>query len=131
MRRRTFLQSSAAAAVTSMVRPTDAVAELAPDWTALRRLVGDRLISIRSPLVKCAKNHGAGSETLFTALKNPYFLSDEPSLTQTLGWVDAWTSRPSLKGVAAINAADVAAAVKFARHFEIAPVIKGGGHSYF
>ncbi len=101
-----------------------------PKWAALRREVGDALIDIRSPLVECAERHGAGADALFAALKNPYYLSDEPSLTQTLGWLDAWTSKPSLKGVAASTAADVAAAIEFARTNHIAPVIKGGGHSY-
>ena len=69
---------------------------------------------------------------LFAALKNPYYVvSDEPSLTQALGWTDAWTSRPSLKGVAATSSDDVAVAIDFARTSGISPVIKGGGHSYF
>jgi len=132
MLRRTFLQSSAAVAAASFLSPRLALAaRLAPHWAALRSRVGDRLINISSPLVACARNRGAGAEALFTALKNPYYLSNEPSLTQTLGWIDAWTSEPSLKGVAAMNAADVAAAIDFARTFRIPPVVKGGGHSYF
>ena len=130
MRRRTFLGSTAAVAATALVRPAFA-AKLGPGWNELRRQVGDRLIDIESPLAECARNHGAGAGELFAKLQNPFFLSDEPSLTQTLGWVDAWTSRPSLKGVAAESAADVAAAVNFARRSGIPPVIKGGGHSYF
>ena len=130
MRRRTFLQSTAAAAALSAFTPALAVAKRAPDWPALRRRIGSRLIDIRSPLVECARHRGAGADALFAALKNPYYLSDEPSLTQTLGWVDAWTSEPSLKGVAAESAADVAAAIHFCRASEIPPVIKGGGHSY-
>lgn len=133
MRRRDFLQSSAAAVAASLLpaAPALAAARGAPDWPALRRKVGDRLIDIRSPLVECARNHGAGADSLFAALKNPYYLSDEPSLTQTLGWTDAWTSEPSLKGVSARSAADVAAAIDFARGSGIPLVIKGGGHSYF
>lgn len=128
MRRRTFLQSAAA---TLLVSPPTLARRAAPDWAQLRRQVGDRLIDIRSPLVECARKHGAGADQLFAALKNPFYLSDEPSLTQTLGWIDAWTSEPSLKGVAAINARDVAAAINFCRRSGIPPVIKGGGHSYF
>jgi FAD/FMN-containing dehydrogenase len=109
----------------------EALAKPPPNWAALRRRLGDRLIDIRSPLVECARNHGAGAQALFAALKNPYYLSDEPSLTQTLGWVDAWTSEPSLKGVAAADAHDVAAAIDFCRSTGIPPVVKGGGHSYF
>ena len=30
-----------------------------------------------------------------SARANPYYRGDEVGLTQTLGWVDAWTSQPS------------------------------------
>lgn len=131
MRRRTFLQTTAAAAAMSAFAPVLAVAKHAPDWAALRRRIGNRLIDIRSPLVECAKHHGAGADALFARLKNPFYLSDEPSLTQTLGWVGAWTSEPSVKGVAAENANDIAAAIDFCRTSGIPLVVKGGGHSYF
>lgn len=132
MNRRTFLASSGAAALLSFTPAARlAAAARPPDWEALRRRVGDRLIDIDSPLIECARNHGAGAASLFARLKNPYYLSDEPSLTQALGWVDAWTSQPSLKGVAAQSAEDVAAAIDFARRTRIPPVVKGGGHSYF
>lgn len=131
MRRRTFLQTTAAAAAMSAFAPVLAVAKHAPDWAALRRRIGNRLIDIRSPLVECAKHHGAGADALFARLKNPFYLSDEPSLTQTLGWVGAWTSEPSVKGVAAENTNDIAAAIDFCRTSGIPLVVKGGGHSYF
>jgi hypothetical protein len=131
MRRRTFLQSGAAAAASLFVPRAALATRTAPNWEALRRQVGERLIDIRSPLVECARTHGAGADALFASLKNPYYLSDEPSLTQTLGWTDAWTSEPSLKGVAAVTASDVAAAIDFCRASGIPPVVKGGGHSYF
>ena len=51
-------------------------------------------------------------------------------MTQTLGWVGAWTSRPSVYAVAAKSTADVVAAVNFARTHSLRLVIKGGGHSY-
>ena len=52
-----------------------------------------------------------------------------PALTQTMGWVDAWTSQPSVYVVAAETASDVAAAVNFARDNNLRLVVKGGGHS--
>jgi FAD/FMN-containing dehydrogenase len=131
MRRRTFLATSAAAA-TVLIDPDSAFAMPdEPEWDALRRQVGDRLIDVRSPLVGTARNNGKGADALFASLKNPYFVSDEPSLTQTLGWIDAWTSQPSLRAVAAESARDVTAAVNFARRSAIPIVVKGGGHSYF
>ncbi|WP_309085729.1 FAD-binding oxidoreductase [Chelativorans sp.] len=88
-------------------------------------------MEVESPLVACAE--GAGSarcEELFRNLKNPYYLGDEPGLTQTLGWVDAWISRPSVYAVAAQTTGDVLAAVNFAREHNLRLVVKGGGHSY-
>ena len=132
MRRRTFLASGAAVAATAVIRPTRALATApAPDWAALKRQLGERLIDTPSPLVELARTGGAGADQLLPTLKNPYLLSDTPGLTQTFGWTDAWTTRPSLKGVAAESASDVAAALSFARGSGIPPVVKGGGHSYF
>jgi FAD/FMN-containing dehydrogenase len=62
--------------------------------------------------------------------KNPYFVADHPGLTQTLGWVDAWFTRPSVFAVAAKDANHVAAAVNFARENDLRLVVKGGGYSY-
>ena len=62
--------------------------------------------------------------------KNPYYLGDEVGLTQSLGWVGAWTSRPSVYAVAAKTTQDVVAAVNFARTNNLRLVVKGGGHSY-
>lgn len=57
-------------------------------------------------------------------------LPDEVGLTQTLGWVDGWTSRPSVYAVAARTTDDVVAAINFAREHNLRLVLKGGGHSY-
>jgi FAD/FMN-containing dehydrogenase len=86
---------------------------------------------VESPLAACI---GAPESTtcahVFDGLQNPYYLGDEVGLTQTLGWVDAWTSRPSVYAVAARTTDDVVAAVNFARAHNLRLVIKGGGHSY-
>ena len=67
---------------------------------------------------------------MFKDLKNPYYLGDEIGLTQSLGWVDAWTSSPSVYAVAARTTEDIVAAVNFAREHNLRVVVKGGGHSY-
>ena len=72
----------------------------------------------------------AACTELFKELKNPYYIGDQPALTQTSGWLDAWTSTPSVYAVAAAENADIVAAVNFAREHHLRLVVKGGGHSY-
>ena len=86
---------------------------------------------MRSPLADCVGGTpDANCEQLFKELKNPYYLGDEVGLTQSLGWVGAWTSEPSVYAVAAKTTQDVVAAVNFARTNNLRLVVKGGGHSY-
>ena len=77
-----------------------------------------------------SSSQSADCKTLFANLKNPYYIGDSPGITQTLGWVDAWATKPSVYAVAARNADDIAAAVDFARDNNLRLVVKGGGHSY-
>jgi FAD/FMN-containing dehydrogenase len=123
--------SAAATPPPTRVRPGDPAWPSDESWDQLGRDVGGRLIKVRSPLAACA---GASSEAdcaqVFKELKNPYYLGDEVGLTQSLGWVGAWTSQPSVYAVAAKTTADVIAAVNFARKNNLRLVVKGGGHSY-
>ncbi|MFO1081289.1 MAG: FAD-binding oxidoreductase [Reyranellaceae bacterium] len=111
------------------VRPSDADWPSAERWRALAQQVGGRLAPVPSPWKACAAD-SAACDSLFKKLRNPFFIGDDPALTQTLGWVDAWTSQPSAWAVAAESARDVAAAVDFARAQRLRLVVKGGGHSY-
>ncbi len=86
---------------------------------------------MHSPLALClAAPASADCARVFTELRNPYSIGDEPGLTQTLGWVDAWNFAPSVYAVAATGTGDVVAAVNFARTRNLRLVVKGGGHSY-
>ena len=121
----------AAARTVRRVRPGDPGWPSAASWEGLSRRVGGRLVRVQSPLDACrdAPAREASREVLRN-LNNPFYLGEQPALTQTLGWVDAWACEPSAYAVAAVNAADVVAAVNFARDNNLRLVVKGGGHSY-
>jgi FAD/FMN-containing dehydrogenase len=95
------------------------------EWERLGRETGGRLMQLASPFAG-----GARRDEALAHLKNPFYVGDQPELTQTSGWLDAWRSRPSAWAVAARTSADVAAAVNFAREHRLRLVVKGGGHSY-
>jgi len=120
-----------AAKLRSRVRPGDPGWPRAAQWEQLKRAVGGRLLKLESPFARCSIS--SPSSVCAEALKhidNPFALGDEPALTQTSGWADAWTSQPSAYAVAAQNTADVVAAINFARTHRLRLVVKGGGHSY-
>jgi FAD/FMN-containing dehydrogenase len=99
----------------SRVRPGEAAWPSEASWERLRGDVGDRLIKPAMPQ---------------TAPRNSFAVGDQPALTQTSGYLDAWTSAPSVYAVAAAETGDVVAAVNFARDHRLRLVVKGGGHSY-
>src|SRR5439155_26026074 len=79
------------------VRPGDPAWPSAGSWERLSRQVEGRLIKVQSPLAAC--ENGATREVcseVLRKLKNPFYIGDEPGLTQNLGWVDAWTAAPSV-----------------------------------
>jgi FAD/FMN-containing dehydrogenase len=101
----------------------------AEQWAQLNRAVGGRLIQPVSPFAGCGAGQTDCSAAL-TGIKNPYWIGDQPALTQASGWVDAWTCMPSAYAVAAEGSADVVAAVNFARNHNLRLVVRGGGHGY-
>ena len=116
-------------AVRSRVRPGDPSWPSASAWNGLKQDVGGRLLKVQSPFADRA-GAGSGRDEALGHLANPFYIGDQPGLTQTSGWLGAWTSRPSVYAVAAERTADVVAAVNFARNHNLRLVIKGGGHSY-
>ncbi len=113
------------------VRPSDPDWPSAAAWQTLKQQVGGQLSPVELPLAPCQSSFdSAACQAVVKNIQNPYYVGDQPGLTQTLGWVNAWVSKPSAYVVAARNAEDVAAAVNFARENRLRLVVKGGGHSY-
>ena len=112
-------------------RPTDRNWPSPSAWQQLNRAVGGNLIPVPFPLDALRNDStGTAAERLATHITNPYYIRDQPGLTQSLGWVDAWQCHPSVYAIAARNAEHIGAAVNFARDNDLRLVVKGGGHSY-
>jgi hypothetical protein len=128
LNRREFLRASGAVSLSQLwprsafaspairrVRPSDPSWPSNAAWKRLSEAVAGNLIQVDFPLNACvSSSQSADCKTLFANLKNPYYIGDTPGITQTLGWVDGWTTKPSVYAVAARNVQDIAAAVDFA-----------------
>lgn len=126
-----WAKAAAVARTLRRVRPGEAGWPAAAEWEKLNQQVGGRLLKLADPLAACrADPTGAACDAFFKEIRNPFYILDHANLTQTSGWVDAWTSAPSAYAVAAESASDVAAAVNFAREHRLRLVVKGAGHSY-
>lgn len=128
---RQLAATAAASTGIQRIRPSDAAWPPPAAWKRLSRRVGGNLVPVRFPLgvLRTAPATAAVSR-LAKEIKDPYWIADQPGLTETLGWIDAWVTKPSAYAVVARNARDIAAAVNFARVNNLRLVVKGRGHSY-
>jgi FAD/FMN-containing dehydrogenase len=113
------------------VRPADPAWPSAGEWQTLKSAVGGNLIEVHALFAPCESSaDGAACQDVYHNIRNPFYIGDQPAGTQVSGWLDAWTPAPSVYAVRARDAADVAAAVNFARTHNLRLVVKGGAHSY-
>ena len=92
------------------------------EWAAFSAQVGGRVAPVTRP--------DLGDPEVKRLMENPFWLGDQPGLSQSSGWLDSWQAAPSAYVLAAESADDVARAVRFARARGVKLVVRGGGHSY-
>jgi FAD/FMN-containing dehydrogenase len=91
-------------------------------WASLEQEVGGRLAPVAPP--------DFHDPAVLKLLGDPFYLGDNPALTQNSGWLDAWRTAHSAFVVTAESVADDAAAIRFAGAHNLRLVVRGGGHSY-
>jgi len=112
-------------------RPGQACWPTAGDWQRFGASLHGKLEAPQSPLEPCRLDvASAACAAAQRTAKNPYALQDQAGGTESTGWFGAWTAAQSAYAVAAEDASDVAAGVRFARDHNLRLVIKGTGHDY-
>lgn len=113
------------------IRPSDPSWPAPGEWAQLKEKVGGNLIKPLDLFAACeAAPNGTACVDVEKTIRNPFYIGDQPAGTTVSGWLNAWTPAPSAYAVRARHAADVAAAVNFARDKRLRLVVKGGAHSY-
>jgi hypothetical protein len=107
------------------VRPGEPGWPSQAQWDGLSNTVSGRLVRIDDPLATCRRaSEGPACQAFFKEMKNPYSLSENPALTETSGWVDAWSSAPSAYAVKVRSTAEVGGG-QFCAGAQIAPGHQG------
>ncbi len=103
----------------------------AAKWQQLSMKLKGKLIVPEPLLKRCFENpNDKACLAEKTNLRNPIFLSEHPSGTQSAGWLDAWKPTVSPFVVAAESNRDIAAGINFARENKIRISVKSTGHDY-
>lgn len=112
-------------------RPSDATWPKPSEWRDLAASLDGSLEACVNPAdTVMAENGGRLDPAAISRLQNPFLIQEFSGGTQSAGWVNGWTARPSAQVVVPKNAQDVSKAIRFARSHALRLVIKGGAHSY-
>src|SRR5690625_1935105 len=113
------------------IRPGDPKWPSKDTWNKLAQTLTGRLTKLDHPLRNCIENQRSSDcKNSLSQLNNPFYISDQPALTQTSGWIDSWISTPSVFAIEAHSTSDIVNGVNFARKYNLRLVVKGGGHRY-
>lgn len=101
------------------------------EWETLKENVGNRLIQSEDPFAKCKTDLSTlACQEVLKIFQNPYLIQEHSWGTQSIGWMNGWTTVASPYVVEAQKTEDIARAVNFAREHQLKLVIKGAGHDY-
>jgi FAD/FMN-containing dehydrogenase len=129
--RELFADPMSRSELTRRVRPSDPAWPKPDEWAVLNEQADGNLIPVTFPIdVLKSAPESAAAQQIEREIHNPFYIADQPGLTETLGWVDGWATQPSAYAVVARNTRHVAAAINFARDHQLRLVVKGRGHSY-
>lgn len=100
-------------------------------WNTLSKQLKGKLIQPKSVLSACKRDpKSSACATELKNIKNPFYLQTTPAGSESQGWFKAWHYQNSTYAAEVTSAADVAAAVNFARKYNLRIAIKGAGHDY-
>src|SRR5205814_85737 len=87
------------------VRPLEPGWPKPETWQKLKDAVGGNLLEVQ-PLFAGCKGDAKGASCLeaLQSMRNPFWIADQLAGTETSGWLDAWSSAPSVYAVAARDA---------------------------